>query len=125
MHPALIKSFGGLSAAYYVRQFLFGLIFPAVIILMATQGTRPLTWSMIAFMAINSLLYPYARFVYESIVGFIMGESVFFVNVLLILSITFITMMLCWLLAIFIAPLGLLYLYFYHSKQIARQNEAQ
>ena len=123
MHPALVKSFGGLSASYYVRQFIFGLIFPALLIFMTAKGSQPLAWGMIAFMTVSSLLYPYSRFVYESIMGFIMGENVFFVNALIMLFVKFITMMLCWLVAIFIAPIGLLYLYFHHSKRMASQGE--
>lgn len=119
MHPAIIKSFGGLSAQYYIRQFIFGLIFPAFIIFMASQSAKPLHGGTITFMVISSLLYPYARFVYESVVGFVMGGNVFFVNALLMLIVKFITMMLCWAFAIFIAPIGLLYLYFYHSKRAA------
>jgi hypothetical protein len=64
----------------------------------------------------NTFLYPYSRFVYESIVGFIFGENVFFVNVLFLFTAKFITMLIYWSFAAFIAPLGLLYLYFYHTK---------
>jgi hypothetical protein len=119
MHPAIIKSFGGLSAKYYMRQFIFGLIFPAFMIFMSMHGKTPISSGMITFMVISSLLYPYARFVYESVVDFIMGENLFFVNALLMLIVKFIMMVLCWAFALFIAPIGLLYLYFYHSKQVA------
>ena len=122
MHPAIIKSFGGLSRAYYIRQFVFGLIFPAFMIFMSTQSTRPFTWDMALFMCVSSLLYPYSRFVYESIVEFILGQNTFYVNALLVLFVKLITMALCWSLAIFIAPFGLLFLYFYHSKHSAQAD---
>lgn len=120
MHPIIAKTFGGLSAQYYIRQLLFGLIFPALIYFMATQASspQPMSMSMIAFLIINSVLYPYSRFVYESIIGFIMGENMFVVNALFMLVIKLFTMALCWCLAIFIAPVGLLYLYYHHSKSI-------
>jgi hypothetical protein len=38
-------------------------------------------FSYVIFIA-NTFLYSYSRFVYESIVGFIFGKNVFFVNVL-------------------------------------------
>ncbi|MGW8342467.1 hypothetical protein Xkhy_14485 [Xanthomonas axonopodis pv. khayae] len=41
MHPVIAKTFGGLSGQYYVRQFLFGLIFPALILFALSHGTTP------------------------------------------------------------------------------------
>jgi len=119
MHPIIVKTLGGLSLNYYIRQFIFGLIFPALFLLMQYQTTRPTSIGMISFMVISTLLYPYARFVYESIIDFIMGQNVFFINAIVMLFTKMITMLLCWVFAIFIAPVGLVYLYFYHSKQQA------
>jgi hypothetical protein len=120
MHPVLSKTFGGLSSAYYFRQFIFGLIFPAFIILMMKQIGK-IDLSLIGIMTLNTFLYPYARFVYESIVGFIMGRNIFFINALFMLASKLITMLLCWGFAIFIAPLGLAWLYFHHSKTESEQ----
>jgi predicted membrane protein len=121
MHPIIAKTFGGLSRAYYIRQMLFGLLFPAFFIFMFSQQSGPsqLTTFMIVFLIVNTLLYPYSRFVYESIVGYIMGNNLFFTNVMLLFFAKAITMMICWTMAILIAPFGLLYLYFHHSKKAA------
>ena len=72
---------------------------------------------------LNAFIYPYARFVYESIVGFILGDNVFFVNVILLMVVKFATMLLCYAFAIFIASIGLIYLYFYHTKNNTFDNE--
>lgn len=40
----------------------------------------------------------------------------FFVNALFLLAIKIITMLICFGFAMFIAPIGLIYLYYYHSK---------
>mgnify|MGYP001086015253 FL=1 len=119
MHPVIAKTFGGLSARYYVRQFLFGLIFPALILFVLTRGSQPhaSAFGAYALFAVNTLLYPYSRFVYESIIGYIMGSNVFFVNAILMLFVKLITMAICWSFAIFIAPFGLLYLYIHHSRK--------
>jgi hypothetical protein len=87
-----------------------------MIIFIQRYGTYPMSISMILILMINSLLYPYARFVYESIVNFIMGDNMFIVNAVLMLFIKLITMAICWCAAIFIAPVGLAYLYYHHSK---------
>lgn len=125
MHPVIAKTFGGLSLNYYVRQFLFGLIFPAFFIFMQSQTTQPTSIGTYFFLAISTLLYPYSRFVYESIIGFIMGENVFFINSIVMLFTKLITMLICWTCAIFIAPIGLAYLYYYHSKQQTLHNKVE
>jgi len=116
MHPIFLKTLGGLSRQYYLRQFFFGLLFPVMIIFIQHYSTHPIPLSMILLLMINSLFYPYARFVYESIVNFIMGDNVFIVNAALMLFIKLMTMAICWCAAIFIAPVGLVYLYYHHSK---------
>lgn len=118
MHPAITKTFGGLSAQYYVRQFLFGLIFPALIWLTLSNSTEPhsIPIGTYALFVVNTLLYPYSRFVYERLSGYILGTNVFFGNAALVLFVKLLTMTICWCFAIFLAPLGLLYLYIQHSR---------
>ena len=116
MHPIIQKTLGGLSPQYYFRQFFFGLVVAAFVFFMSTQGGRPMPMGMLFFTVISTLLYPYSRFVYESIVGFIMGNNVFFVNAVFMLISKFITMVMCWTFALFVAPIGLAYLYYHHSK---------
>jgi len=118
MHPVIAKTFGGLSTAYYVRQFIFGLLFPVSIYMVMSSGTgrHALSLPMLLMFAVNTLLYPYSRFVYESVMNFILGRNVFFVNAILMLTFKVVMMAFCWALAICVAPLGLGYLYFHHSK---------
>ena len=126
----LSKTLGGLSKAYYIRQFLFGLIFFAFMVVMgynsySRTGNPSIFLTNIILGLVCLFLYPYSRFVYESIIEYILGNNAFFVNAVLMLIIKFITMMLCFMFAIFIAPIGLTYLYFYHSKQEKLQNQPQ
>lgn len=124
----LSKTLGGLSRAYYTRQFLFGLIFFIFIVAISYNGynytgnTSILVTNVILGL-ICLLLYPYSRFVYESIIEYILGDNVFFVNAPLMLVTKLITMAICFVFSIFIAPIGLIYLYFYHSKQEKLQNQ--
>lgn len=55
MHPIIAKTFGGLNREYYFRQFLFGLIFPAMLFIVQSYGTQSIPISMIMFFAINCL----------------------------------------------------------------------
>ena len=84
---------------------------------MLSQSARLITISTLLLSTINTFLYPYSRFVYESVVDFVLGENVFIVNVIFMLAIKLVSMLFCWLFAIFIAPFGLAYLYYRHSKE--------
>ena len=116
----LKKTFGGLSGQYLFRQYFFSLLlfgFGVACVYLSSQATRqPINLAVLPFFIIDLLLYPYSRFVYEQIVGFIMGNNVFYGEASSMLFYKFVTMMLCWLLSIFVAPFGLIYLYFHHSR---------
>ena len=112
------KTFGGLTAPYYFRHFFFGLMFPVITYFSLRDNLYPPPLiATYAFVAANTLLYPYARFVYESVVHFILGDSVFYINAGVHLLWKFLTMYCCWFLAIPIAPVGLVYVYLLHSKE--------
>lgn len=117
MHPLIAKTFGGLSAPYYFRHLVFGLLIPLGMFLVISHGGgQSISTREYVLFAINTLLYPYARYVYEGIIDFIVGSNAFIVNAFVMLITKFVTMMLCWFLAIFIAPVGLAYLFYVHSK---------
>jgi len=117
MHPILQKTLGGLSREYYFRQFVFGLAIAAFGLYAGSHGgERMPPANLLILSVVNTFLYPYSRFVYESVVSFIMGNNVFFVNPLFLLITKFMTMLACWLFAVFIAPIGFAYLYYHHSK---------
>ncbi len=120
MHPIILKTFGGLSLQYYFRQFIFGLIFPLIIVFIFLHDPHGMGLNISALLLsiLNTFLYPYSRFTYEGAIGFIMGDNTIFANVFSALLIKCISMTMCWSLAIFIAPAGLLYLYYHHSKAI-------
>lgn len=117
MRQIFAKTFGGLTPSYYIRQLIFGSLFGAFILFMKSRSPSGITFDAVSLAVVCTLLYPYSRFVYESVVGYIMGNNVFFVNAPLMLLTKFITMFMCWLFAIFVAPAGLAYLYWHHSRQ--------
>lgn len=110
----LKKTFAGLSAQCYIRHFIFG---AAISIIFFLSTMKSIYFGAIFTLIINAVLYPYSRFIYETIVNYVMGNNKFLVDLKWFFIFKIITIVLCWGLAIFIAPIGLLYLYFYHSKQ--------
>lgn len=111
------KTFGGLTPSYYFRHFFFGLVFPVPTYLGLRDNLYgpPLLW-VYAFVGVNTLLYPYSRFVYEATVDFVLGRNVFYINAGVALFLKLLTMYFCWFFAMLIAPIGLLYLYIIHSR---------
>ncbi|ECY7871619.1 hypothetical protein AVD26_19755 [Salmonella enterica subsp. enterica serovar Wilhelmsburg] len=112
----LRKTFGGLSVSYYFRQIVFGGSISALFIWLGMTNNHGVNIPMIMIIALNAFIYPYARFVYESIISFVIGNNVFYINAVLMLCVKLAMMLVCWFFAFCIAPVGLIYLYFYHSR---------
>lgn len=121
VHPVIQKTFGGLSKSYYFRHFTFGLIFVAIFVCISLKSTNGIRTNDAILFVVNAFLYPYSRFVYESVIGFIVGDNLFVLPAVAVLLAKLVTMIFCFMLAIFIAPIGLAYLYYYHTKQ-AKQD---
>lgn len=118
MQSFLAKSFGGLTREYLVRQLMFGTVLLVLILWMISNAPGGIAAKpgLLVLLLINTLLYPYSRFVYESVVEYIVGRNVFFWNVIFMLWVKACTMMLCWVFSIFVAPVGLLYLFWRNSR---------
>ncbi len=115
MNKVIAMAFGGLSRAYYTRQLVFGIIL-GLVYAAGKWRTDSLDLAEFLMAILSTVLYPYARFVYESIVGFFMGRNVVVTSGLIMMLFKLWTMIACWFLAIFIAPIGLAYLYWHHSR---------
>ena len=122
MRHFIATTFGGLSLRYFLRQLFFGIGMSALIVFAITQGDGQVRMDQLLLLTVNALLYPYSRFIYEQAVGFLLGDNVFFVNAVMLLVVKIFTMTLCWSFAIFIAPLGLAYLFFYHRRTQGQEN---
>ncbi|HEP8700752.1 hypothetical protein [Pseudomonas aeruginosa] len=116
-------TFGGLSAKYYFRQLFFGSLFLALIVFLSISSQKGMKVDLLVLSLVCTWLYPYSRFVYESVIGFLLGENIFYVPAIFLLFAKLMTMAICWSFAIFIAPIGLLYLYFHHRRAGGSQDE--
>lgn len=116
MQPVLERTFGGLSREYYLRQFLVGLIVPAVLARVFIERPTHLPLWMLCLFVANSLLYPYARFAFDCIASLLSGRTVLVVPLLVLLFVKAGVLALCWGCAIFIAPVTLACLYFRHGR---------
>ena len=84
---------------------------------MSEPGGAAVLAFIVILLLINTFLYPYARYVYESLVGFIFGDAVVIGNLIFMFAIKVFAMSVCYCFALFIAPLGLIYLFFHHNRR--------
>ncbi len=113
----LRKTIGGLDGAYYFRHFFFGLLLCGVFISLDFLSKNPkINLPVVAWLLVLLFLYPFSRFVYESIVNFIFGDNVFFVNGIFFIMTKLFTMLICFIFAPIISLIGFIYLYYYHTK---------
>lgn len=115
MNKMIAMAFGGLNKPYYMRQLVFGIIL-GLVYAAGKWRTDSLDLVELLVAIISTLLYPYSRFVYESVVGFFLGRNVLVTSGLIMMLLKVWIMIACWFLAIFIAPVGLAYLYWHHSR---------
>lgn len=109
--------FKGLSREYYWRQMFFSSIFLIIyfIYLWDTSTSLPrnyfIHFVLIICGLVNFVLYPYSKFTYESIMNFLLGRHIIIGNMRYIFFFKLFIVSICWSLAIFVAPFGVLYLY--------------
>ena len=111
--------FCNMNPYYYFRHFVFGVAMSAFMLAVAGESRSQIIVTTI----ICTLLYPYSRFVYETVIDFIMGDNVIISNVFLMLGWKFITIGICYGASPFIAPIGLVLLYFLKRKNIETEIE--
>ena len=116
MRLFLSRTFGGLNRQYYLRQLVFGALIGAFFFWMRS-GIHHVILGPLIYCTVNTLLYPYSRFSYESIVGFVLGQNMLFLPAPIVLGTKLVTMLVCWMMAVVIAPFGLAWLYFHHRRQ--------
>lgn len=102
-----------MSGGYYLRQLFFGLLIALALHGLSTRlplfspALGPTGWLLVS--VVNTLLYPYARLLYEGLWAFILGDQVYYFGGLLLLIVLvfrLVMMLFCWAYAL---PLALLF----------------
>ena len=110
------SAFGGLNKHYYFRNLFFASLFLILFIYLFMMHVSGEPWYIYILFVINTLLYPYSRYVFEKVSIFIIGKNIFLLELKFALAIKIVTMWICWVFAIFISPIGLITLYFKNKK---------
>lgn len=116
MKDILAKTFGGLTNQYLMRQLFFGVVMAAALITMTQGRPNGPGAGFAVMMVVCAILYPYSRFVYESIFNFLIGDNFFMLPAVPMMLAKIFTMVVCFAFAPMIAPIGLAYLYLRNSR---------
>jgi hypothetical protein len=111
----LRRTFGALRPAYFVRSCVIGLVLLGLMIAFITNvaakdnGGSPI--AMYSYFGLCTLLFPFAKLAWDELRNLAFGDNVIFLNAGLMLFLKFVINLLLWGFAVFVAPLGLLYLW--------------
>jgi len=108
------RIFSGVQPTYLIRSYLIGLIFFALIVGMAlsaeTKSGTPV--GLLAFGTLSTLLFPFAKLVWDELRDLAFGNNVIFMNAIFLFMLKWFVNGFLWAFAIFVAPVGILYLWF-------------
>lgn len=121
MLSLISMTLGGLKRDYYLRNLLigsfFGLLMWLIIDMLEAKASVPKALHEIVIMkgyvVFNSILYPYAKFLYDYFWELVLGNRIYAysINVFTVWFIL-VARLMCWFFAWILAPLGLIILYF-------------
>lgn len=122
-------SLKGLSSAYYWECFIKGAIVPVILVAIYIY-TGKASVSQILLYSLGWLVllifYPFSRFVYDSLMNFLMGNTIFITNAVLLFTWRYLVYAILLCFSIFIAPIGWIILFFInksaYKKAIAEQQ---
>lgn len=112
MLSAIISTFAAISLTYYIRHLLFALAVFLFAMHQITQNEAESPRALFGAIALlNTLLYPYSRLTQQALIDNIAGDHIFIMPMVFRLFPKAMAMGACWGLAIFIAPVNLVYLF--------------
>jgi len=124
MRKFLTIIYGTLSPSYLIKQYVFGGLVYAF--MLHANGASPLhKTGVFIFLTLFLVLYPFAMFVYDSIVDTLLGNWIVPVPILLMVLWLPVKVILIFAFAILIAPIGMLYLYFTRRDSYTQYQESE
>lgn len=114
--------FGQFDRQWLFRAYFIGFLFLCLCSLMTLglvanpsieQGERGTSTAVILVLSIlNTLLFPFAKLVWNNLKGFVLGDTILLSNFLFLIVGKFVVNFTLWWLALVIAPFGVGYLWF-------------
>lgn len=120
MKKALLRAFGGLDRSYLFKQYLVGIAIFAICAFIVNRYSDGLGLYTLLTFSVNTLLYPYSRYLFQSMLKAVFGNTVFDKGAAILTVLRVASIIVCWIAAWLIAPFGLVYLYFRGGQKSAR-----
>lgn len=119
----LKRIFGALQPAYLIRAYVISAAFMALMLWFVIYMAKgaPLTVDQIVplvIFGIGALLFPFSKLVWDEIKRVMMGGNVFYLPIIFVLPLKLVVNYVLWGCSIFIAPVGIAYLWL-RSRQNA------
>lgn len=110
----LHRTFGAIDRQFLVRAYLIGVALMAffVWIELKAEGNIAAAAPQILLAIASTILFPFAKLVWNEIRDFLLGSNVFFLNAILMVAGKVVVNLMLWFFAFFIAPVGLVYLWY-------------
>jgi hypothetical protein len=117
MKQAILNAFGGLDKPYLFKQYIIGVVVCITFGVIASKYGQGLGLYTLLTFAVNTVLYPYSRYLFESLIEMVFGNTRFDKSSGVLIAIKLLSIVFCWSAALFIAPLGLLFIHFRGGKK--------
>ena len=110
------RIFGSVQPGYLIRAYVLSAAFMAFMtwMMLSLDGAKPMhdRAATLAVFGVGALLFPFSKLVWDEIKRVMMGETVFFMNAIVLMVLKVLVNFFLWGFSIFIAPVGILYLWF-------------
>ncbi|BCH67931.1 MULTISPECIES: hypothetical protein [Rhizobium/Agrobacterium group] len=110
----LQRIFSGVRPIYLIRSYLISLFFfglmLSTVLNAETKTSTPI--GTIVFSTSSAVLFPFAKLVWDELRDLAFGNNIIFMNAVFLLILKLFVNVLLWGGAVFIAPIGILYLWF-------------
>lgn len=107
----LRRIFGSMDRQYMIRAYVIGSVFFVLLglgIAGSTDGQNRMF--VLVLMGINTLIFPFAKIVWDAFKGFVLGDTIIVQSVAVMFVTKYLVNGILWALAIFVAPIGVAYL---------------
>lgn len=111
------RIFSGVNVSYIVRAYVIGLVFLSLFSFLFFSGVnKNLSYfdivMLVLLLSVNTILFPFSKLVWDEVMNMVLGRNVIFVNALFLFGAKILINATLWVFAIFVAPIGLIYIWF-------------
>lgn len=107
------RIFGAINPRFLARSYLLGAAIFALVTWLSLQADGDLGRALPAILlgVVSTLLFPFAKLVWNSARDFIMGDNLVVMNALVVFAAKFAVNLVLWMFAVLVAPIGVIYLW--------------